>query len=223
MRFSVISSIMAQSRKRRKKRCRSMKFPWIAVRSQDKKIPKMSKLPSVLKTWGSYIYHIWYGIYHSQDKGDTSPILLSPDSGHCSSSHSIGMNVNNMVNTSRICKSISLQFPRWRNPHHLLFDAEKVSKSGLWCFESLKTRSLSGWQQHGFPSPVAPTSLLLTSPGALTLWHCDIVTLSARQCHDVTMSGDLTRSRPDIDLFSELSPNQPSQQILHSRVWFEYS
>jgi len=42
-----------------------------------------------------------------EDKGDTSPILLSPDSGHCSSSHSIGM-----VNTSRICKSISLQFPR---------------------------------------------------------------------------------------------------------------
>jgi len=47
-----------------------------------------------------------------EDKGDTSPILLSPDSGHCSSSHSIGMNVNHMVNTSRICKSISLQFPR---------------------------------------------------------------------------------------------------------------
>ena len=131
----------------------------------------------------TYICHT-YRKYHSQDKGDTSPILLSPDSGHCSSSHSIGMNVNNMVNTSRICKSISLQFPRWRDPHHLLFDAEKVSKSALWCFESLKTRSLSGWQQHGFPSPVAPTSLLLTSPGALTLWHCDIVSL----CHNVWWS-----------------------------------
>jgi len=44
-----------------------------------------------------------------EDKGDTSPILLSPDSGHCSSSHSIGMVTSN---TSRICKSISLQFPR---------------------------------------------------------------------------------------------------------------
>ena len=130
-----------------------------------------------------------YSIYYSQDKGDTSPILLSPDSGHCSSSHSIGMNVNHMVNTSRICKSISLQFPRWRDPHHLLFDAEKVSKSDVWCFESLKTRSLSGWQQHGFLSPAAPTSPRQTSPGPVVNFHpTDKVSRYLKACLDLQRS-----------------------------------
>ena len=84
MRFSVISSIMAQSRKRRKKRCRSMKFPWIAVRSQDKKIPKISKLPSVLRTWGSYIYviHIVYTILRTRGTHLQSCSLRTAGTAH---------------------------------------------------------------------------------------------------------------------------------------------
>ena len=220
MRFSVISSIMAQSRKRRKKRCRSMKFPWIAVRSQDKKIPKMSKLPSPQDMEIIYIYviHIENTILRTRGTHLQSCSLQTAGTAH-------------RRTASGWTWTTWWTPPGSASPSAFSSQGEEIHITALWCWESLKIRSLMFWKSQNSKSLRLTTTRLpfsrSTNFSSSDLARCaDIVTFcdTVTSWHrDIVWWPHQVQSWHWNDLFFELSSNQPSQQRFQSKPWFEYS